>query len=130
MVKLTVNRVDAPTNAENITQQRIMNTTKTNILLSLSPYTCISCKQMLNYNPLETSSCIGIKPTPGIIYICPDCKNLLYCDKLSRELHKQSCSTSTNRLFCGRVHMLGGGQFFQTKVPSCEGGKITEGPSL
>lgn len=72
-----------------------MNTTKktANILLSLSPYTCISCKQMLNYNPLETSR-IGIKPTPGITYICPDCKNLLYCDKLSRELHKKSCSTT------------------------------------
>ena len=72
-----------------------MKITKTNIVLSLSPYTCISCKQLLDYNPLETSRIgIGIKPTPGITYICPDCKNLLYCDKLSRELHKKSCSTT------------------------------------
>jgi hypothetical protein len=36
-----------------------------------------------------------LKPTPGITHICPDCRQLLYSDKLSRELHKKSCSGLT-----------------------------------
>ena len=27
----------------------------------------------------------------GITYICPDCKDWLYSDKLSRQLHEKSC---------------------------------------
>lgn len=39
---------------------------------------------------LEVSN-TGLNPTPGVTYICPDCRNLLYSDKLSRQLHMRSC---------------------------------------
>lgn len=36
----------------------------------------------------------NLKPVEGISHICPDCNQLLFSDKLSRELHKYSCNNN------------------------------------
>ena len=39
-----------------------------------------------------TVSNTGVKPVEGVTYVCLNCKQLLYSDELSRELHEESCS--------------------------------------
>lgn len=58
--------------------------------IKFEPISNILKEQSEPDNPISNS---GLKAVEGVSFVCPDCNQLVFSDKSSRELHRTSCSS-------------------------------------